>query len=360
MSIFLLVLVFVIWMLHFLVAGAAAVFFPNIFGRTFLIAAPLICSALFAFCAFGGRMWGVRFLSAVANYWMGFLFIFFFIAVLLIITGLILRIFGLGLPLWLGAAGAGAAVLLCLLAIIGGLKNPAPQHIKITDPALPVASFKIAQVSDSHLNKNIKLARVKATVEKINEFEPDLVLFTGDVYEDHEKVRTPYVEALREIKAKHGVYGVLGNHEYYNGAELAIKFFSESGIQLLRQETVDIEPGVQLIGIDDIMIGRVSDDKLRQTLEGSDKNAYRVMMSHQPSKLGQMASAGVNLVLCGHTHNGQIFPFSLLVKMRYPYSYGLYKIDNTYVYVTSGTFYWGPPLRLFTKNELPLITITRE
>jgi predicted MPP superfamily phosphohydrolase len=111
--------------------------------------------------------------------------------------------------------------------------------------------------------------------------------------------------------------------------------------------------------VDDLSAARITDDKLKETLKELDGGKYNIVLSHEPEKFDIFAGSAAGLVLCGHTHDGQIFPFNLLVKLRYKHNYGLYKIKDTYFYVTSGAFYWGPPMRLFTKNEIAVINVEK-
>ncbi|GHT38898.1 hypothetical protein FACS189437_00810 [Bacteroidia bacterium] len=298
-------------------------------------------------------------LTMAGHYWTGILFIIFSVCFVMLCGAIVLGWFKIAAPYWLGRAGLIVIALSVALAVIGGRRAPVIQRINLKDANLPVEKLTIAQISDTHLGTGVNIKRVKEMAAKINALEPDLILVTGDFYENGEHLKQQNIDALKELKAKYGIYGSLGNHEFYGGVKQNAEFYNAAGVKLLRQETARPLPGVAVSGVDDFNTGRISAAAFADFLNTLNPRDYNILMEHEP-RYFDAARGKVNLMLSGHTHAGQIFPFNLLVRLRYKHVYGLFKDGGTDYYVTSGAFYWGPPMRLFTKGEIPFIIIERE
>ena len=252
------------------------------------------------------------------------------------------------------------AALSSLWAVVDARRPPAFKHIKIAVEDLPPAmdGFTIVQLSDIHLSHTVHIEQVREAFSRLYSLEPDLYLFTGDLIDPGFPYEAEFQALCRKLKSRYGSFGVLGNHEYYYGMGKAVRFYERSGIRLLRQETVVLPNSMQLAGIDDIRESRLSEEDIRATLTSLDPQKPSILLAHQPKKLELAAEKGVTLALAGHTHGGQVFPFNLLVKIAFPkYHYGLHKLNRTWIYITSGTFYWGPPMRFFTRSEIPVISL---
>ena len=138
--------------------------------------------------------------------------------------------------------------------------------------------------------------------------------------------------------------------------------FGEDGLmgaRLLRDEVAVLPCGLQVAAVDDVRTARLSEADIAAVLARLDKAKPSLFLSHQPLYFEAAARAGVTLMLSGHTHQGQIFPFNLIVRLVYRYFYGLYRIGDSRLYVTSGTGQWGPPMRLFTRTEIVRFTLRR-
>jgi len=199
-------------------------------------------------------------------------------------------------------------------------------------------------------------------VEKTNHLSPDLIAITGDLVDGSVKDLGAMVEGLRHLRAKDGVYFVIGNHELYSGVEEWVAFLASLGIRTLRNERVAIRgaEGFDLAGVDDPQVARYRPSErmdVALAARGRDPSRALVLMAHQPKAIFDAARAAVDLQLSGHTHGGQIFPFRYFVKLDQPYVSGLHQHGETAIYVSQGTGYWGPPMRLAAPAEITQIVI---
>jgi predicted MPP superfamily phosphohydrolase len=207
---------------------------------------------------------------------------------------------------------------------------------------------------------------VRRVVEQVNALRPDLVAVTGDLVDGSVRDLGRAVAQLGRLEARHGVFFVTGNHEYYSGVGSWVAELGRLGIRVLRNERVvigDAGASLDLAGVDDWGARRYgAGADLGRALDGRDPDRALVLLAHQPRGVEEAVRAGVELQLSGHTHGGQIFPFSLLVGAVYPYVRGLYAHEegdrSGHVYVSRGTGYWGPPLRLGSPPEIAKIVLT--
>jgi len=245
-------------------------------------------------------------------------------------------------------------------AFYGGVKAPAFKEMRLSVPGLPPAleGAVVAQISDVHLDSALKLARFASTMNALRERRPDLVLITGDLVDPGLPRGPELAAAIRSLRPRLGVFGVLGNHEYYFGMEKAAALYEECGITLLRNSWLETG-GFRIAGIGDIMTEGLTETSVAGILGRERREGAAILMSHQPLMLETMAGNGTFVGFSGHTHGGQIFPFHLLTRMVYGHFYGLYRFGSSFFYVTSGEGCWGPPMRLFAPSEIPLVTLTR-
>ena len=263
----------------------------------------------------------------------------------------------------LGAVvGLGLALTLIAWAMTQARPRVVRREIQLT--LLPPAfnGFKIAQISDLHVGGRVDRAYVEDVVAQTNALEPDLIAITGDLLDsDLESVRDR-LEPLQHLRAKHGVYYVTGNHEYFHGIEAWLQEVPRLGLKLLMNERVRIEQGgasFDLAGVDDFM-GRTvpgHGPDFEKALGGREAGVASILLAHQPKAFPEAQRYGVGLVLAGHTHAGQMWPFMHLVKLDQPYVAGHYSAGGTQLYVNQGTGFWGPPLRLGTRSEITLLTL---
>jgi hypothetical protein len=236
-------------------------------------------------------------------------------------------------------------------------------------PAL--SGLTIAQVSDLHVGVTIREREVRRVVEQVNGMRPDAIAITGDLVDASPRELGAIVAELGKLQARHGVFFVTGNHEYYSGVDAWLPFLTGLGIRVLRNERValgDRSPGgatIDLAGVDDWGARQFGGDHgmdLERALAGRDPERGLVLLAHQPRDVGSSIRQGVELQLSGHTHGGQLFPWSLAVRAAFPYLKGLHRLDeggrSGQVYVSRGTGYWGPPMRLGAPPEITRLVLT--
>jgi predicted MPP superfamily phosphohydrolase len=198
-------------------------------------------------------------------------------------------------------------------------------------------------------------------VEQVNALEPDAVVITGDLVDGSVRRLREHVAPLSELRAKHGVYFVTGNHEYYSGVDAWLTELTRLGVRTLRNERVaigDHDASFDLAGVDDWRaFGRGHGRDLARAVAGRDARRELVLLAHQPKQAREAAHHGVGLQLSGHTHGGQIFPWNLFVRLEQPFVAGLARLGDTQIYVSRGTGYWGPPMRVAAPAEITLLTL---
>ncbi len=265
-----------------------------------------------------------------------------------------------------GAAVGVGAVGLGVTGIANVLRPLAVKRVQVRLAKLPdgFAGYRIVQITDVHVGPTIGKAFIESLVEKVNALQPDAIAITGDLVDGSVSELGPLVAPLAKLEAKDGVYFVTGNHEYYSGVDEWLAFLKTLGIRSLRNERVAVggPAGFDLAGIDDAHsggFGRGHGPDLARAVAGRDPSRALVLLAHQPTAIDRSEELGVDLQLSGHTHGGQIFPWSLLVRIAYPYIAGLYARGRTQVYVSSGTGYWGPPMRIGTAAEVTQIDLLR-
>lgn len=251
-----------------------------------------------------------------------------------------------------------------VFSFLNAARDPALLKIRITLPHLPksLSGTTIVQISDIHVGGIIRRGFVKEVVRRVNELHPDLVAITGDLVDGSASRDGHTIDPIGDLKAKHGVYFVTGNHEYYAGVEEWLARLKGLGVRVLQNERIPIgsdKEGFDLAGVNDPTArwygGNGPDVAL--ALRGRDPSRGVVLLAHNPREIFDAAKQGVGLELSGHTHGGQIWPFSFLVKFRHPHLAGLYGEGNTQLYVNAGTGFWGPPMRFGTRSEITLIEL---
>jgi uncharacterized protein len=259
---------------------------------------------------------------------------------------------------------AGAAALvgasLGLWSVRSALSRVRLRRVEITLARLPKAlsGTRIVQLSDVHVGPTIHRDFIETIVARSNALNPDLVAITGDLVDGTVEDLAEHVAPLAKLRAKYGVYFVTGNHEYYSGAEAWCTELRRLGIRVLRNERVSIgsdSASFDLAGTDDHSAKRFGGghgEDLAKALAGRDPERELVLLAHQPKTILQARDHGVGLQLSGHTHGGQIWPWTYLVRLQQPVVAGLAQFGKSLVYVSRGTGYWGPPMRLGAPAEI--------
>jgi len=247
--------------------------------------------------------------------------------------------------------------------------NEVPVKLERLPPSL--SGLTIAQISDLHVGAIIRDRHVRRVVELTNAMRPDVVAITGDLVDASVAQLSHVTRALADLRARYGVFFVTGNHEYYSGAREWIEELGRCGVRVLRNERVAIGDGgpggasIDLAGVDDWSVARGADGRwpaLERALVGRDADRSLVLLAHQPRGVAEAVRSGVELQLSGHTHGGQIFPWSVVVSAVFPYYKGLYRHEEGgragRVFVSCGTGYWGPPMRIGAPAEIAKIVLT--
>ena len=220
--------------------------------------------------------------------------------------------------------------------------------------------LNIVQISDLHIGILIKEDFIRDVIIKTNELKPDIVVLTGDILDDNSYKIEKTVKELAKLKTKFGVYFSLGNHEYYYDTNNLLKLLKEANVKPLINDSVIINNSINLIGLADIAGYKIGKYILDYDLAFSkiDKNLPNIVLSHQPKSIEYFDLSKTDLILSGHTHAGQIFPFSFLVLLVQPYLKGLHKIsEKTQIYVSQGAAYSGTPIRFLADNHIDFIEL---
>lgn len=303
------------------------------------------------------------FAETIALSWLGIIFIFFSVSLVLGITEIIAgALTGSNFKLLFGVTGIALTVIFSILGFYGALKTPEVKVINASVKGFPaeLKGLKMVQLTDLHLSATVPLGLLERTVEEVKALEPDLLVITGDFIDSGFNYVEEAIDLFKEITPKYGKYTIYGNHEFYTGIDKAKDFMEKAGFVILRHGNVKLANKLYLVGVDDIKTAHVRKEDIDFSFKGIEKNSAVIYLSHQPLMTEDAVRNGAGLMLSGHTHRGQIFPFNFLVKMVYPYFYGMYDVDGMKLYVSSGTHYWGPPLRLFLPSEIVMFVLEPE
>jgi predicted MPP superfamily phosphohydrolase len=224
------------------------------------------------------------------------------------------------------------------------------------------AGFRIAVVSDIHLGPILGRAHTERIVAMINETKPDMVAMVGDLADGTVAELGDAASPLRDLVSAEGTFFVTGNHEYYSGHQQWITELERLGLHYLRNSRTPISrmgASFDLAGITDVT-GKSFDDgpDLGGALAGRDPADPIVLLAHQPVQVTDAAREGVDLQVSGHTHGGQMYPFHHVVGLSQPAVSGLSKVDDTWLYVTNGAGFWGPPVRVGAAPDITVIELT--
>lgn len=315
-----------------------------------------------------------RWLAWTASIWMGLCFM---LLSLLLATDALLWIAGDPALAASGAAGSDASraglraagVLLVALvaggfALRGGLRPPTLRRVSFEIARWPRAldGFRIVQISDIHIGPILDRRFAAHLVERVNALSPDLVAVTGDLVDGSARHLAEEVAPFAGLHGRHGVFFVTGNHDHLSHAPSWVDTVERLGMRVLRNERVRIgtdAAGFDLVGVDDHhghLIGGGAED-LDAALAGRDPETPAVLLAHDPSTFRRARREPIDLQLSGHTHGGQVWPFRYLVRLVIPWVAGSYRDGRAQLYVSRGTGFWGPPMRLFAPAEITEITL---
>lgn len=260
-----------------------------------------------------------------------------------------------------GIAGSG------VVTGIGFYNSFDPKIKRVTVPLKAqfknLSGLRIAQLSDIHIGPTLRSEFSEKLVKLVNQEKVDIVVITGDLVDGEVHSTGKDVEPLKNLKGKLGTYYVTGNHEYYWDGEGWINFVDSLGIQPLINKNKELNFNGEklfLCGVSDIQTRRMGAHlrpDFKKAAEGTDPNAYRIILSHQPTTCFEAVRVGYNLQLSGHTHGGQGFPWNIIVRFVQPYIKGLYNHEGMDLYVNAGTGFWGPPNRFMEDSEITILEL---
>jgi predicted MPP superfamily phosphohydrolase len=311
-----------------------------------------------------GPMWTAAFV------WAGFLFLLFF---LFLFGDLAFALAGVADPHLEPVAAAraeailivGLGVFLAVMARLTALGDVPVKRVEVTLEKLPqtLSGFSIVQITDLHVSPDTRPGRIRQMVERVNALAPDLIALTGDLVDGTPELLRLGVAPLGELKARHGAFFVTGNHEYFSGADRWIEAYRKLGFRVLHNERVTIGDGAdsfELAGVPDWRGGSFGPrhrPRLPEVLANAPTDREIILLAHQPRQFPEAAKHGVGLQLSGHTHGGQLWPFTWLIRIAERYVHGLHRIGRSQLYVSRGTGFWGPAMRLFAPMEITQITL---
>jgi uncharacterized protein len=239
--------------------------------------------------------------------------------------------------------------------------NPRIKNISVTIPGLPTdwKNKKIVQLSDLHIGHIHKNNFLEPIIEKVNSIGPDMIVITGDLFDGMDGNFDPPLKIINRMNPVKGIFFITGNHETFLNTKVVFSALEKTKIRALHDEVLDID-GLKLIGINYPDHGETKDsaeiiEKLRSQFVGKPN----ILLHHTPVNIDKFKNIGINLMLSGHTHRGQMFPFQIVTKILFKgFDYGLRTIGNFTIYTTSGAGTWGPTMRTGNSPEIVVITLS--
>lgn len=258
-------------------------------------------------------------------------------------------------------------LLMIVVGILPIIWGPKIIHRKIRVRGLPKAldGLRIAQISDLHISNSATASHLRRVFQKTSDLHADIVVLTGDIIDGNADDHTEWIQQLGTFKSKYGTYYCTGNHEYYWNIEKCLAALKKTSVKTLLNEAITISinnTAVSVAGVMDPAARMFNEEgpnweKIKAFLP---EESFKILLCHQPFLADEACQLGYQLQLSGHTHNGQFFPWNLLIRFFQKYAKGEYRIKNMSLYVNQGTGYWGPAVRLGTHCEISLLEIYAE
>ncbi|MCE5264982.1 MAG: metallophosphoesterase [Deltaproteobacteria bacterium] len=331
----------------------------------------LIAPILIRICERHGLEMAARFLSWAGYLWMGFLLLFFSISILFDLWRFLTYLAGWALRFDPGALVPPVQSLFLVPAAIAlgivlyganDARSVGSESLVIHSEKLPkeIGAIRIVQISDVHIGTIIREGYLEDILRKVREAKPDLLISTGDLVDGQGNDLTEAAVQLQEITPRYGKFAITGNHEFYAGLDEALEFTKKAGFTLLQAQVATVHGRLDLAGVDDPEVQRTAGHGYpsdREILARADGSRFTIFLKHRPVVERENIGA-FDLQLSGHTHRGQIFPFSLITRLVFPFHAGNYRLaEGVLLHVSRGTGTWGPPVRFLAHPEITIIDL---
>jgi predicted MPP superfamily phosphohydrolase len=315
-----------------------------------------------------------RFTAYTGYIWMGVLFIFFMVSLMFDLYRLMVHVGAVTISGRLSCLNPSPLLTFILSVLVSAginmygyveAKNPRAEVISIESAKIPekIGKIRIAQISDVHIGIIVGEKRLKRIVDEIKKAEPDILVSTGDLLDGQIDNIVEPLKLLRSIEPRYGKFAVTGNHEFYAGLHESIAFMKDSGFTVLRGEGKTIAGLINIAGIDDPSgrrLGLSREVSERNLLSQFNHEYFVLLLKHQPV-VDKDTYGLFDLQLSGHTHKGQIFPFSLITRIFFPNHGGYFNLPGqSRLYVNRGAGTWGPPIRFLSPPEITVIDLVHK
>lgn len=289
-----------------------------------------------------------RVFYTAASAWMGISFYLLFFLIIYLVLSLFFQV-----PREM--AGITIAILTIIISAYAIYNS---YLLKVNHIEIPIKNLKedlkVVHLSDIHIGSIRNSGYMERIVNETNKLNPDMVFITGDMVDGSARLHKHTFEAINRLNVP--AFFVTGNHETYEGLDEVFRVLGCTNLKILQGDMVEYK-GIQIIGVG----YSFEKDHLKNSLSMLEikEEEPSILLYHLPRELEDASEAGIDLQLSGHTHNGQMIPFNFLVKLMFPYISGLYKYNETQLYVSQGTGTWGPPMRLGSNCEITLIALKK-
>ena len=262
-------------------------------------------------------------------------------------------------------ATVGVAACLTPVSVVMAKEGRVVREVDLALESFPASldGLRVVHLSDIHVGNTFDREDMQALVNETNALKPDIIVITGDIVDGDVRDIGSWMEPVREFKAPHGVYFVTGNHDHMSGARAWCALLESFGVVVLDNAHRDVTIGgttIAVAGAIDARGARRERDwqsSPETALAGIPSDRFKLLLVHQPTSIERSLESGADLVLAGHTHGGQFWPLCYLIDAMYVYARGLYRVGRKAVYVSCGTGYWGPPVRIGVPPEIAVITL---
>ena len=315
-----------------------------------------------------------RFMAYTGYIWMGLIFIFVVVSLILDLYRVIVYAGGLGFQKSFSYLSPTPLFTLMFPVIVAlavnaygyfEAMNLHTEKITIESSKIPesMGRIRIVQFSDVHIGLIVREGRLKGIVEELKKAEPDILVSTGDLLDEQVNNLAEPTMLLKSIQPRYGKFAITGNHEFYAGLQPSLDFMRNAGFSVLRSEGTTAAGHINVVGMDDPTgrgFGLSKEIAEGQLLSQFPRENFTLLLKHQPAvDIG--ASGLFDLQLSGHTHKGQIFPFSLITRFVFPHHAGPFNLSNqSRLYVNRGAGTWGPPIRFLAPPEITVIDLVHK